>query len=495
MLDMKRSLLFLFKICTFAIVLGACSSHDTVPGIPEQAAPLIWDATQEFYLPPDGYWFRVILDETLIIKAKGNPVTSDTLDKSVNSDFAISISDSKGQTLNEFVMQTAFNGVGRETSYSLKPGQYNFKILSKTKDEYKPYVGNYQIEFTKKESPDKNVEPNDSPEQATLINITSDTPIYNLPLNDIDWFKLVLVEDTVFNLSLPSDIPLDVKVHNGDLQPIAEVNTDKFPGLKVGTYYFRISKKDSDSPFAGEYYFGLGQGYAARDKAIEPNDSPERATPVVNGSSIVHDVLIGDEDWFTFTLEQQSYFRLCPPLIPAWCDSNRCPNPEAFYPVEFFDGSLKLTDMKADGFVRVLSPGKYYFRPSRSTNESVSSSNPFNTDIVPLSNKKYEPNNTREQAYPITSGFSDDLDFIPGDEDWFKFTVSRPSLVVVTIEETGFISAELWNDTGTLQFFETLTPGTYYIRFTVPVNLSQFPTQAGKNPVSVVLVDAPALTE
>lgn len=229
--------------------------------------------------------------------------------------------------------------------------------------------------------------------------------------------------------------------------------------LYPNRYYIRILNGVS-----GEYTLSFTQEIPS-DQSYEPNNSPERATPLVLNTPTTY-FLIGtsegrDEDWYTFTLEEPTEidFRLL-------TQKDR----EESAGLGFYSSSLQTISSTFGGVPTLLVPGKYYLRFSPEVKSIVRRAVKFVARANSRLNDDYEPNNTREQAYNATGGLSGSLKFPSGDEDWFKFTLQNKSSVKFGLGDE-FVSATLFDNAGKEITVDSpsktyyLPAGTYYALF------------------------------
>lgn len=325
-------------------------------------------------------------------------------------------------------------------------------------------------------------EANNSPEQATVLMLgTKNT--YSISVQpgvgvkrDSDWFKFEIEEPGRYKIlaegtdSAESNLLLElytsegVQGRNWYFQRLTMLDVALYPGL----YYLEVS--DGYGDYQGEYVLSFTKELPD-DQASEPNNFPEQATPISLNTVNNFYLMPGDEDWFTFTIDQ-------PTIITdggvGWDASKGYPSTK-IWSVAILDDSLTSLGSFSGYFNSdiVLGPGKYYV-PFGSVYGQVYSGVPyfFRLDATTLESDAYEPNDTREQASAITES-TEGAFLFAGDEDWFRLTLQKSSMVTFG---TGDGLAGTVFDSNLKELSTNPLPlpsGTYYIRLTSS-NISKY---------------------
>jgi Bacterial pre-peptidase C-terminal domain len=297
----------------------------------------------------------------------------------------------------------------------LLPGKYYLKTSFSTGK-------NYRLALSVEGIPDATYEINNSKDKATFIQDGFRGSMFIFP-TDEDWFTFTLSENRIVTIDLgTSSYQLDYQLFKSTVQPSTynqNYNGEAIQkGLVAGTYYLKVVSYYSSTT---EYPLTLSTE-ALPDANYEPNNSFNSARSInLPFDQQIYSLGSSDEDWFKFTLTQEQAF-----LMEAddfgWSRAeatlyNATGNVVSDLP---YSHSRDIT---------MLSAGTYYLKLVSSGEGAY---------IVKLSSKsivnQHEPNNTKETAYSVDLGFSQqELLLDKSDEDWFMFTLDETTQISYTV--------------------------------------------------------------
>ncbi len=344
-------------------------------------------------------------------------------------------------------------------------------------------------------------EPNDSPQQAQRIVAGLRLDARLSTTADIDWFAFSLAAPKQVNLrTIPANTTLPwapretlVAIYDADgthrlawNERSDGTHSDCGVTLPAGNYTCLVALKPTGAP--GDYVMEF---VAREPRAIdvregpEPNDNPAlggKPTPIVLGNTVTGEISQpGDVDWYTFELTE-------PGIVQAIClddggvpqlDSTRlqfCRETAAGTWSAFGIASFVRTSHRALDLTHTISlpagnyltAGRYAIQVDANTSTPVGSA-PWDyhkvgkyglrTALIALPGRGPlregpEPNESVATAVPITLG-DDAMGAIdsPGDADWYRFEITRPTTIGATAEGLGanavtVTSVRLWNASG-----------------------------------------------
>jgi hypothetical protein len=210
--------------------------------------------------------------------------------------------------------------------------------------------------------PDKDIEPNDSMDDAFLISL--DTPVQAFIVTDDeqDWYRLVL-SDGYFIAQTRGDIDTYLELYDTAGRKLAEDDDSNYDTnakisllLEAGTYYVKVSAYGT-----GEYTLYCTEKEPNLIDAYEPDDRREDAKTISIGEEQIHNFTTEDDiDWVRFTVDVQDYYR-----IRAWGVENN--SLDTYLSLYNSAGSLigendDAGETYASLITKNLSPGLYYIR-------------------------------------------------------------------------------------------------------------------------------------
>jgi hypothetical protein len=366
--------------------------------------------------------------------------------------------------------------------------------------EYGPTVGSFDISLNRSEilplrPRDIAFEPNNDYKQAKEISSTSTISLFT-PSGDRDWFKIKLSEKSLVDISMDGEAHLQISEPLSiGYSPIYSFSySEPFRRiLEAGSYYIKVSTDDcSDCVSAFSTFHITSQGLP--DKNFEPNDTRETATFISEGSNDEFTVFARDQDWFKFTLLEPRLVTLN--FTNTW-EANPQDALELYYMLVKSDEESGTPNRYFYPVVRILSAGTYYLSLTAPYPEAFD----LTFTLAPLLDVRYEPNNTRNEATPLTNGFSATMFLGAGDFcDIFTFTLSQPKTITLDMGtetfkyQVSYNDIPYWNDYDYegIPLPRVYQPFTYYIKVCSNYNfLSDDPKSRKTYPVRFTVEEAP----
>jgi hypothetical protein len=204
---------------------------------------------------------------------------------------------------------------------------------------------------------------------------------------------------------------------------------------------------------------------------FEPNNKPSEATGLALPFRSLDYYMIVDlddkEDWFSFSLTE-------PSIITAALKPSQ-PMSQQSYNLAFYDSNAaQIYPLSSDGRTGLLQTGDYYVKVSAAENSSLYD---FELSEKPVADNALEPNQNREQATAMPSGFQKlDMVVSDADEDWFRFELTTPREITLTLDAFYGIEYTIYLGDTEVETYQsagfqgpqpvttTLEAGTYYLR-------------------------------
>ena len=261
--------------------------------------------------------------------------------------------------------------------------------------------------------------------------------------------------------------------------------------LEKGTYYLQVKGsvwKDGDSNYSGKYAVNTAFTSANATES-EPNNSVDQANPVLLGDTIRGVVAQNDDyDFFQFSLTESGRVSLD---ITAYMEYYSLLLYDADGKRIWYDDYNQWTEsvgFRNDTYHLFLEKGTYYLQVKGSVWKDGDSSYPgtyeIETAFDPANATEAEPNNSMDQANPVTLG--EPIRGViaqNGDYDWFQFAQTASN--VLSIDVTAYLeyySLLIYDTSGSLIWYDDynqwtessgyrtdayqvdLEPGTYYLQ-------------------------------
>jgi hypothetical protein len=285
--------------------------------------------------------------------------------------------------------------------------------------------------------PDIAFEPNNRRDQAKEI--ANNTMLSLLtPYDDQEWFTIKLSERSLLDFSFTSEGGEILKDKRVEVYERASTNARVFPAsnkivLEAGSYYLHWE-------YGGLYTLTLTT-QTLQDTSYKSNNSRATAKRIdegLRGDFVIDEV--EKEDWFTFTLSETRVVTVdFGKMITTFAivdivADNQDPNSSN----DFFTNSM----------VKILPAGTYYlFVGDKYGLLGGAKPYSFSFSTVPLVDKAYEPNNTKDEATLLTNGFSAIMFLGGGDYcDIFSFTLNQPKFITLDLGSEKFKYYSSYND-------------------------------------------------
>lgn len=229
---------------------------------------------------------------------------------------------------------------------------------------YSDETGSYNFHMQENHIEDQAMEPNDSMEQAYLLEpSTGSVTGFFMSSDDADWYKIIVpLENKSLRIYTEGDMDTYFSLYDERGNVITEnddggsdYNASISRSLSQGTYYVKVTELDGDS---GIYYLFMNLRDAPQSDSYEPDNTMANASEIIINTPQVHTFTDDDdEDWVYFTVSQNTRY-----TITAVGDD---PNLDTY--IELYDEDGDLLDENDDGGesydarLRInLEPGTYY---------------------------------------------------------------------------------------------------------------------------------------
>ena len=301
-----------------------------------------------------------------------------------------------------------------EGTYFLEVGRYNY------------YAGPYELELKREALPDEELEPNNTFEEASEIELDFSATLFVNELDD-DWFKFRLDEPGEVSFNVESGNWTEWYLYSDKKEQLEAYETTVLP---AGTYYLEL-------PGSYEQVLDLAISVSPlADAEFEPNESASEAALISLDAEYDLYAWEDEKDWFTFTLKQAL-------ILDA-----RIQNLSG--EITLYDEELnELFGIYSNSRPRHLTKGTYYIE----VNPYYQQAYRLLLPTLPVPDAEYEPNQGADAATPITVGFSDENLYIyNGENDWFTFDLSENAIGIFEFSTQGGLKVDLYQ--GTLGNFE-----------------------------------------
>jgi hypothetical protein len=223
-------------------------------------------------------------------------------------------------------------------------------------------TGPYGIKAFFSGIPDKDMEPNDSIDEAFPISPDEPVQAFILTEDEQDWYRLVL-SGGYFTAATEGDIDTYLELYDAAGRKLAEDDDSNYDTnakisllLEAGTYYVRVSAYET-----GKYTLRCAEKEPNQIDAYEPDDREEDAKTISIGEEQSRSFTTEDDiDWVRFTVNEEGYYR-----IRAW--GVEYSNLDTY--LSLYDSTGTFVDENDDAgetyaslITGSLSPGLYYIR-------------------------------------------------------------------------------------------------------------------------------------
>ena len=328
-------------------------------------------------------------------------------------------------------------------------------------------------------------EPNDTPENATLIQVGDFFTPSISPVGDVDWFKFSITESQRMKIGISWGMDTDpiVTLYDSSMNALPLYHMEIYwesqftPRLIPGDYYIKVEGNGelpyyeisiNATPYGGDFY--------------EQDDNTFETAALIQLSTIDQDralAPLADQDWWKFEVTGQAGVVIESSAVDGGVE------------LTLFDSSQNVIETNNESGVNLdsgidrqcgvdaLPAGTYYIRAETPQNAGEVSYYRFHYQTNSCSDS-YEPNEPYYNANPIAMGETQTQSILPAtDEDWLSFALSAPACVLIQstnanvaleLYESNSISPGLLTSSDTARIDYSLpasSPGSpYYIKIT-----------------------------
>ncbi len=272
---------------------------------------------------------------------------------------------------------------------------------------------------------DDALEPNDTKEQASAIEANSSHDLI-FTYSNPDWFTFTLDKAQIITVNVTNSLNLTGSYVNVLLfdaqgqwiQPANNGDTTTSWVIVPGKYYLQLQMGIFGTP-AIDYRLELST-QDVPDAAFEPNDSKDTAIAVMLPFTQTLYLTTQDQDWFRFDVTQSGLLDI--------------QNPDGVQVVVYDANLMTISESYRETNIRSykvgLEPGRFYILVGDMMMGGQSKSYQLQVKLEGLPDQSLEPNNSFNNATPITLPLNQALYMAKNDEDWFKFSVSSEQLLL-----------------------------------------------------------------
>lgn len=314
--------------------------------------------------------------------------------------------------------------------------------------------------------PTREVEPNDSFQQATYLKAGQVAKGHLQSAKDEDWYR---IESAGGNLSARiggiREADFTLTLLDKDRQVLKKVDETVAggdealldAGLPQGSYYLVVANKNEKADNPGQEYALATTVEPAAGREHEPNDKALQATPAEPSGTVrghywpTKDLLSEDpdaveEDWYAVDVTREGVFLLNVDVSEV---------PKVDPQLEVYDSTgYKLKELDAGGVGEgeslrsfgVRGPAKFMLRLRSKHKGAGNSEIPYDlmTELLPYQGRvEFEPNDQPAEATPLSGESIQGAISPAGDADWYKVTADSGTRTVLRAELSGLAGADL----------------------------------------------------
>lgn len=302
---------------------------------------------------------------------------------------------------------------------------------------------------------------------------SGDTHTSTLYEKDEHWYQFTTTEDNgdMYIYLSNTTAPVQFSIYDSNKSYISSYNTTYFTTRKAGTYYIKVTPGYWSSSYSSGSY-DLTATYADgkrkhNEATMEPNDTRENAYKLNSGSKISSTLSSNNDiDFYEITTTKDNgdvYIYLSNTTAPAR--------------FTVYDSNKKRLGSYSTSYFNMLKAGTYYIEVnpsswgSKYSNGKYDLITTFSTPTINHNSSTFEPNDTRENSFALSSGKS------------VKSTLSNnldKDFYSITLNKEGYVNVELSGTSGPARFniydgnkkrlsstnttyAKQLKAGTYYI--------------------------------
>lgn len=316
-------------------------------------------------------------------------------------------------------------------------------------------------------APSKEVEPNDSYQQATPLKpgTTAKGTIGNP--KDQDWYRIDSTADGVLSAKIGGikDVDFTISFFDKDRRELKRVDETTVGGdeqlldlgVSAGAYYLVVSNKNEKANNTAQIYELKTTLDAPAGREREANDTALTAQTIEAGGLakghywpakqlLSEEPEASEEDWYSIEVAKTGLFLLN-------IDVSEVPKVDAILEVYDTNG-YKLKELDAGGIGEgeslrnfgVRGPGKFQLRlrSKYKTAGNPDVSYDLLTELLPYQGAtEFEPNDQRSDATPLELDAISGTIAPAGDQDWYKVTVASETKLLLRAELSGLSGMDL----------------------------------------------------
>jgi hypothetical protein len=315
--------------------------------------------------------------------------------------------------------------------------------------------------------PAKEIEPNDSYQQATALKAGGTaTGMIGNP-KDQDWYRIDAAAPGTLSVKIGGikDVDFVLSFFDKDRRELKRVDETTVGGdeqlldlgLTAGVYYLVVSNKNEKANNPGQVYELQTKLDAAAGREREPNDTALTAQTIEAGGLakghywpakqlLSDDPEAAEEDWYSIEVPKTGLFLLN-------IDVSEVPKVDSILEVYDTNG-YKLKELDAGGVGEgeslrnfgVRGPGKFSLRlrSKYKTAGNPDVSYDLLTELLPYQGAtEFEPNDQRADATPFVLDSISGTIAPAGDQDWYKVTTDSGTKQLLRAELSGLAGMDL----------------------------------------------------
>ncbi len=314
----------------------------------------------------------------------------------------------------------------------------------------------------------REVEPNDSYQQATPLKPgRTMTGTISNP-KDADWYRLEIKAEGVLSAKIGGirDVDFVISAYDKDRRELVRVDETTVGGdeqlldlgVSPGVYYLVVSNKNPSANNPTQEYQLATKFEPAAGRERQPNFTALTAQPIEAGGVVrgyywpTRNLLADDpaapgvDHWFSIDMQKQGLFLLN-------VDVSEVPKVDPILEVYDTNG-YKLVAVDQGGIGEgeslrsfgVRGPAKYLLRLRSKYDNAGNPDAPFDlmTEILPYQGRtEFEPNNQRSDATPFEMDAIQGAIAPAGDVDWYKVSIATDGKFLLRAELSGLPGMDL----------------------------------------------------
>lgn len=309
--------------------------------------------------------------------------------------------------------------------------------------------------------PMKEVEPNDSYQQASALK-AGRTAVGTIgSAKDQDWYRLDIAGAGVLTAKIGGirDIDFVLSFYDKDRRELKRVDETTVGGdeqlldlgVSAGSYYLVVSNKNDKADNPAQTYELVTKLESPAGREAEPDDSALGAQTIEAGGVVrghywptrnllAEDPEAGEEDWYSVEVTKPGLFLLN-------IDVSEVPKVDPVLEVYDTNG-YKLKDVDSGGVGEgeslrnfgVRGPGKFLLRLRSKYKTAGNPDVPYDlmTELLPYQGRtEFEPNDQRADSTPLELDSIQGTIAPAGDQDWYKVSIATGDKALLRADLSG----------------------------------------------------------